>query len=391
MSMMASGLGSGSIQQFLQPKPLSPAPSVGATQPAAPAGSYLGQNLQGPSPVHYPAMQAGNIQSYINAYQTGQNQSNDANAARYNQGIGVLSGGANQATDYLNQAQQNLAGIGQAQAQEIERQRQAASGHATQSAISRGLGDTTVTDALQQGVQHTADLANIANNESVARQQSGLYQAQAGQTDQSANSLAGFIANRNDTGPSLGEISGLISGMASNPGTGGRSGTIMGGPGGAPPPLPPVNSGSGGGGGAMGSGGFFSGSGYNGFGGANAGSGGFATGGYGSNGGSIGGYLGNYGTGQGPTSGSQDTGGGYAFFGNGGYVGPGGYVPSASSGGSLQAGGGATELPGNQSSAGDTGDATSQQIASLRQMVGTPADGDGYYSAMLQKLLSGQA
>lgn len=274
-----------------------------ALQPPTPV-MFGGQNIASPNPQQYPTMKAGNIQSYINAFQTGQNQSNQANNQRYNQGLGVLNSGGQSAQGYLGQALANTQSLGEGERQQLAQQYQNQSGQVAQSAVSRGLGNTTVTDALQSGVNRTRDLGNINLNESLARQSAAVQQQQAAQANQTSGSIANFIQGRNDVGPDAGLLSNLVTGAASNPGNAVRTGTVTHQP---APSIPDVSSGlssSGGGGGALGSGGYmgagsFGQAGY--FGAGGGGGGGGSPGAAGS----IGGYLGSGGQGFGGYAGGS--------------------------------------------------------------------------------------
>jgi hypothetical protein len=187
------------------------------------------------------------IADAMGAAQKGQNAANAANTQRYGQGLGVLAGGMGGANTAAQSAlettqagvgganvdfQAALAaatGIGEQAKTEAQRVGQQEMGNAVQSATNRGLGNTTITDALQGEVSRrtAANLGNIA--ESQGKLQSDLLMrtgqqkaAGAGQTAQAfgnlgstkasgAGQIAGFIGARNDVAPSLGEYAPLVS------------------------------------------------------------------------------------------------------------------------------------------------------------------------------------
>jgi hypothetical protein len=218
--------------------------------PKAPALSYGGTNITPPPAFQYPMPKDPtnlSIADAIGTVQKGQNAANAANTQRYGQGLGVLAGGMgganNAAQSALDVTQTGVggantdfqsaiaaaAGIGEQAKTEAKRVGQQEMGNAVQSATNRGLGNTTITDALQGEVSRrtAANLGNIA--ESQGKLQSDLLMrtgqqkaAGAGQTAQAfgnlgstkasgAGQIAGFIGARNDVAPSLGEYAPLVS------------------------------------------------------------------------------------------------------------------------------------------------------------------------------------
>lgn len=178
-------------------KPVTPGVPV---KPADPGLSMFGQSLTAPtapSAIATPGL-AGPISA---ALTQAQNQANNANQQRYQQQLGVLTGGYNQsAQDYQN-ALAATSGMGTAAKQNIALNLQNAQGATAQSAVTRGIGNTSVVDALQQGNQRTANNATQAVNEGVANQQIGIMGQQAQNANQGAGAISQAIAARNDTGP----------------------------------------------------------------------------------------------------------------------------------------------------------------------------------------------
>ena len=99
-----------------------------------------------------------------------------------------------------------ISGIGrQAKQTTLDREQQQLAG-AQQSAISRGLGNTSVLDASRRGIQSDTDRALLSINESIAGLRSGLFQQQGLNIAQILTNQAGFGA----------QIAGQEAGAASN-------------------------------------------------------------------------------------------------------------------------------------------------------------------------------
>lgn len=176
-----------------------------------------------------------NFSSLFTQLQDQQNAANQANEARYQQGLQSF-GDAFSASDSIGQsAKNNIADtLTQNNAKSL------------QSSITRGLGNTTIQDSLYRGNQKVADAANLAQDDANASRKINLNLAKAQ-----------FIANRNDTGPDLSMFSQLLKDAASDASDAKRDGTILpgggGGGGGAGAGSgSPFGSGGGGGGGSGG-------------------------------------------------------------------------------------------------------------------------------------------
>jgi hypothetical protein len=163
-----------------------------------------------------------------------QDAANQANEARYQQGLQTF-GDAFTASNTIGQSAKN--NIADALSQNNAR--------SLQSSISRGLGNTTIQDAMYRGNQKVADAANLAQDEATAGRGINLSLAKAQ-----------FIANRNDTGPDAGLFSNLMQQASSDASGAKRTGTITsGGSGGGMGSMGSLGSfGGGGGGGSSGSG-----------------------------------------------------------------------------------------------------------------------------------------
>jgi hypothetical protein len=175
------------------------------------------------------------LDSIISAIQAQQNSANQANQVRYDQGLAQLLAaqqGIVGAGGILPQAEQNSRnaimqaialsqGTGQSARRRIAQQTKVNQGSARQSAISRGLANTTILDSLQSGVRREANDAMADVDEQVAGRNSQLQLAlanntanfgsqAAGMTRGMAGDISQFIAGRNDVGPSMGQYTDLI-------------------------------------------------------------------------------------------------------------------------------------------------------------------------------------
>lgn len=177
-------------------------PKTGAVKPPSAGLSYGGVDLTSPAPVKLPKFTT-DPNSIASAVQSGTDQANAANQVRYNQGLGVLSGGANSAQNYITQAITNSDKVGGQARERVGMDLANAQGRTAQSAVSRGIGNTTILDSLQRGNTKDAEFANQGIDEQMANRKSALNLQQANQANQGAGSIAGFIANRNDIAPDL--------------------------------------------------------------------------------------------------------------------------------------------------------------------------------------------
>jgi len=137
-----------------------------------------------------------------------------ANEDRYNQ---ILQG----YTDRYNTTMNDLGQFSQQGQTDITNQGQQQKAMMEQGAVSRGLGNTTVTDALQRGINtDTQSNLNRFNDQVLNRKLS--YEGQ-----QSQDKL-GFMERRNDVYPNLGQYASLMQGAGAagmGYGGGGGSGT----------------------------------------------------------------------------------------------------------------------------------------------------------------------
>jgi hypothetical protein len=184
-----------------------------------PAGALTayGTNITPPGAVAAPKVNLKDPNSIASALQTSTNQANQANNLRYGQGLGVLTGGVNQASGYLNQALQSDMGSSRGAMNKVQQQYEFDSGKTQQSAINRGLGNTTIADALHQMDKRTRDDSMLNIDNAAAQRRSALYSNMAGNARSGAGDISGFIANRNDIAPDLGQYASLVQNAAAAP------------------------------------------------------------------------------------------------------------------------------------------------------------------------------
>lgn len=168
----------------------------------------------------YDSRQRANYNSTQNYY----NQLLAGNAAMYSN---VLSGYGTLYSDVLN----GLAGSNAATNQEIEDQYAKSAGAMQQGLISRGLGNSTVQDAMSRGLQYDRAKSRVAADNQYAGTIAGyksnlgqaglsaaerMIQGYTGLGSQAANTLAGI-----GRGPGLGELTSYWSAMNPQYGNGG--------------------------------------------------------------------------------------------------------------------------------------------------------------------------
>lgn len=150
------------------------------------------------------------ISAIMKKLQDEQDKANAANQQRATEGMGDINSAYGKgSTNYAN-ATADIANMGQAEGDRIDRNTQKSLGSSQQSAVSRGIGNTTITDSLARGITDDAELQHEGVNEQVGRLQSGLQTQQAGFENQYGQEQAGFLERQNDNGPDSGLYSSLI-------------------------------------------------------------------------------------------------------------------------------------------------------------------------------------
>src|SRR5271170_5260708 len=100
------------------------------------------------------------------------------------QGTGQQNFGPN---GYYQQAANQLSQTGKSAEQQLAQQNQLEMGQANQNALNRGLGNSTVSQSMQNAVQNNTNMANTNLQSQLAGQQANLLQGEAGQNLNYAN------------------------------------------------------------------------------------------------------------------------------------------------------------------------------------------------------------
>lgn len=138
---------------------------------------------------------AGTYQQLMQQFQTAQAQANADNNARYGQALGQYQGLYDRGMQYLNT-------LGQTQTTAINQAAAQQQAQAQQGLIDRGLGNTTVVDSVNRGID-SSRIQNLTNlNEQVAMAKLQTDQALTG-------NIANTIINKTTTAPGYDSIANL--------------------------------------------------------------------------------------------------------------------------------------------------------------------------------------
>jgi hypothetical protein len=110
----------------------------------------------------------------------------------------------------LGRAEQSLGQIFASDRQRVQDMKTAASGAARQDLVSRGLGNTTVVDAVERGIASDAEAAMRAISGSEAQQALGLFTGKAGLQTQIGGMEADAILSRDIRGPDTAQYLALL-------------------------------------------------------------------------------------------------------------------------------------------------------------------------------------
>lgn len=151
-----------------------------------------------------------NFNSIMNQIQAAQKAANTANEQRYQQLLGTISGLQTTNNGTYNQILQSLAGTGAAERTQLARSTAKRKGSALQSLISRGLGNTTIRNAVLNSIGQNQQfgLQQIAGQQ--ARQKASALQSQAASNQSITAMQANAIQSRNDVGPNLSMYASLL-------------------------------------------------------------------------------------------------------------------------------------------------------------------------------------
>lgn len=148
-----------------------------------------------------------NYQDIINQMQQAQENANAANLERYRSMMDYMTNLKDSlfgSEGLYSQAQSMMQGIGQSARQRVLQDHVRNIARSEQDLISRGLGNTTVRESVRRGIGEDAERAMQQIDESVATQQAGFLQNQAGAQMQFGNMMADAILSREDTTNNLG-------------------------------------------------------------------------------------------------------------------------------------------------------------------------------------------
>lgn len=173
-------------------------PQPGPQGPPAPLTAF-GQNLSLPS---------ANLQDSLLG------PVNQANEARYGQGLGVLTGGHQQASGSIQKAIDVSQGFGQGARRRVGEKAKSERGRTEQDLISRGLGNATVRETMLAGVGRREEDALQDIDEQASNRQAQLLLQMANQANLGSGRIADFIGSRQDVGPDLGLMAQLEQGAA---------------------------------------------------------------------------------------------------------------------------------------------------------------------------------
>lgn len=178
-------------RQGFQPAPITPQP----TQP--PSQQQPPQETNYPAPVRENAM---NFNDYTTRFQQQMDAANEANQARYDQGLGLWG--------QIGQQYAPGGSFGAGSLAQLEQQKIGDVAAAQQQMGSSGLWNTTVAAALPSAWEQQVGTPGRL----------GIEQARAGRYGEALAGQAGFIERAYDTGPDMGMFADLMRGGAAGPG-----------------------------------------------------------------------------------------------------------------------------------------------------------------------------
>lgn len=148
--------------------------------------------------------------------QGSQDTANAANLERYNQLLASIQTLGTQVGEEgtFGKALALQDQVGDAGRQRITEQAQKTWASAEQDLTTRGLGNTTIREAVRRGTASDAEMARQQLEGSLAQQKSGIYQGLAGAQLQVGGMQAGAIEGMTQQGPDLGMFAGLLQAAA---------------------------------------------------------------------------------------------------------------------------------------------------------------------------------
>ena len=160
-----------------------------------------------------------NIQSLLAQIEAATQQANNAGLERYQNLLNAVSGTKNSVLGAFNQAEGNMANMGNSEVARIAADRTRALAGSDQSLISRGLGNTTVRNAMKRGIVGDASrqMSDVAERVSTAK--AGLSTQRAGALMDLGRFEGDAILSRQDIGPPIDMYASLIQQLMANQAT----------------------------------------------------------------------------------------------------------------------------------------------------------------------------
>lgn len=158
-------------------------------------------------------------------------EANQANEDRYGDIMRQLGRTQRQVGRQYGKASNLTRNLGRAGQRQINRQARDASAQALSSSVQRGLGSSTVVDALNRQIERDRSAAQADNREQVQAQRAGILMSRAGSTERLGGLIAQMMEARTDAGPDPRLLAQLAqqAGQGEGAGAGGGGGMMSGG------------------------------------------------------------------------------------------------------------------------------------------------------------------
>lgn len=165
--------------------------------------------------------------SIMQIFQNMQELANQANEQRYQDILGVIGQTQESVRGTYDEIGGLLANLGESSRENIQRQEERGKAQSYQSLINRGLGGSTIKDAMERRIGEQADIAEGQLDESLRAQQAGVLQQLAGAEERMGSFLAQMMEARTDQGPPADLYSSLLQQQAAAGGGGRGGGAIV--------------------------------------------------------------------------------------------------------------------------------------------------------------------
>jgi len=145
-------------------------------------------------------------------------EANEANETRYQDMLKQLGLTQGQVGETYDQVFELLATQGDAERQRISSQGSRNRAQSTQSLISRGLGSTTIQDAMQRRIDEEENRSTLALEEMISGQKAGALMSRAGSEERLGSMIASMMESRTDQAPDIGMLMQLMGGAGAGAG-----------------------------------------------------------------------------------------------------------------------------------------------------------------------------